>query len=104
MAVLQAIAGWRVVWRLSRTARGVRIAPSDVPCPGERVSVIVPVLDEQDRLAPCLEGLVAQPGEVGEILVVDGGSRDDTRELVSRFATRDERVRLITAGPIPVGW
>ncbi len=104
LAVLQAIAGWRVVWRLSRTARGVRIAPSDVPCPGERVSVIVPVLDEQDRLSPCLEGLVAQPGETGEILVVDGGSSDGTPALIARFVARDDRVRQIDASPIPLGW
>jgi dolichol-phosphate mannosyltransferase len=104
LAGLQAVAGGRVVWRLVRTARGVHIAPSDVPRPGERVSVIVPVLNEQDRLAPCLEGLGAQPGEVREILVVDGGSSDETQEVVSRFATRDERVRQIAAGPTPVGW
>jgi dolichol-phosphate mannosyltransferase len=104
LALLQAVAGARVVWRLARTARGVRIRPSDAPQGTERVSVIVPVLNEQGRLAPCLEGVISQPGEVAEIFVVDGGSSDGTCDLVARFAARDGRVRPITTSPIPAGW
>jgi dolichol-phosphate mannosyltransferase len=104
LALLQAVTGARVVSRLARTARGVRIRPSDAPQGAERVSVIVPVLNEKGRLAPCLEGLITQPGEVAEILVVDGGSSDGTRDLVARFAALDGRVRPIATGPIPAGW
>ena len=100
----QILAGARVVARLARTARGERIRTSDVPLPAERVTVIVPVLNERDRLPTCLTGLTAQPSEVVEILVVDGGSTDGTQELVSRFAARDDRVRLIDASPVPTGW
>ncbi len=43
-----------------------------------RISVIIPTLDESARLATTLGAIVAavQPGV--EVLVVDGGSRDDT--------------------------
>lgn len=101
LAFAQALAGARVILRLLRTARGERIDRTDAPQPGERVSVIVPVLDERDRLAPCLEGLLAQPPEVAEILVVDGGSTDGTPDLVARYARLDGRVRLVAAGPPP---
>jgi dolichol-phosphate mannosyltransferase len=104
LALLQAAAGIRVVSRLARTALGERIAPSDAPLTTERVSIIVPILNERSRLEPCLAGAIAQPGEVVEILVVDGGSRDGSQDLVSRFAARDDRVRQTAAGPIPAGW
>jgi dolichol-phosphate mannosyltransferase len=104
LAVVQALAGIRVVLRLARTARGERITVTDAPLPSERVTVLVPVLNERARLGPCLSGLIAQPGEVAEILVVDGGSSDGTQDLVAVFAARDARVRLVDASPIPTGW
>jgi dolichol-phosphate mannosyltransferase len=104
LAGVQTLAGIRVVLRLARTACGERIEVSDAPLPGERVTVLVPVLNERDRLGPCLAGLIAQPSEVAEILVVDGGSRDGTQNLVSMFAARDDRVRMVDASPIPMGW
>ncbi len=101
LALVQAVAGVRVVMRLLRTARGERIAATDAALPGERVTVVVPVLDERDRLAPCLDGLLAQPPEVAEILVVDGGSTDGTQEMVAGYARVGGRLRLVEAGPPP---
>jgi len=103
----QTILGARVLARFVRGSVGVRrveAAPAGpVLCEG-CVSVVVPVLDEDGRLGPCLEGLIAQGPEVGEILVVDGGSRDGTPELVMGYQRRDARVRLIDASPVPEGW
>ncbi len=105
MVLSQVLLGGHVVWRLARTARGRRIgAEPDASPGGERVTVIVPVLNEEHRLAPCLDGLVAQGGEVAEVLVVDGGSTDGTRGLIEAAARRDARVRLLAASPIPPGW
>ncbi len=104
LALAQALLGARVVWRLLRTARGARIGTSAAAAIEERVTVLVPVLDERGRLGPCLDGLVAQGPEVAEILVVDGGSTDGTTELVAAYAERDPRVRLVDASPVPAGW
>lgn len=41
--------------------------------------MIIPVLDEAGCIDRCLAALVRQPG-IDEIIVVDGGSTDDTRE------------------------
>ena len=103
LVVMQALLGARVIARLLRTAGGTRIAVHAEPlAPREFVSVIVPVLNEVPRLAPCLDGLIAQGPEVAEILVVDGGSDDGTRNLVRAFAARDGRLRLLDARPIPL--
>ena len=60
------------------------------------VSVIVATLDEAERLAPCLDGLIAQGRPLAEVLVVDSRSTDGTRDLVERAAHRDPRITLLT--------
>jgi glycosyltransferase involved in cell wall biosynthesis len=64
------------------------------------VSVIVPARNEETNLGACLESLVTQTGVAFEIIVVDDHSTDRTREIASSFPT----VRVIEAGPLPVGW
>jgi dolichol-phosphate mannosyltransferase len=104
VAFLQSVSGARVLWRLVRTARGTRIPLSDDPLPGERVAIIVPVLNERHRLGACLEQLIAQPAEAAEILVVDGGSTDGTPALVAHYQARDDRIRLLTTTLPRPGW
>jgi dolichol-phosphate mannosyltransferase len=102
LALAQAAAGARVMARLIATARGSRIRRRTEPLdPAETVSVLVPVLNEERRLGPCLDGLMAQGDEVAEIIVIDGGSTDSTRELVRSCADRDRRIRLVAAGSPP---
>lgn len=61
------------------------------------LSVILPVLDEAARITSQLTALLAQPG-LDEILVVDGGSRDDTLARALRVADQaDGRVRVLGA-------
>jgi dolichol-phosphate mannosyltransferase len=69
-----------------------------------RVSVVVPTLNEVDRIAPCLSGLSQQGEEVREILIVDSNSQDGTRELVKAAASADSRFDLRTDDPLPAGW
>ena len=48
------------------------------------VTVALPVLNEERRIEACLAAIVAQTyGNIIEILVVDGGSQDRTRAIVS---------------------
>jgi len=105
LALVQAALGARVVWRLWRTGYDVPIrAVSESSGEYGTLAIIVPVLDEAHRLTPCLHGLLAQGPDVGEILIVDGGSADHTRDLVRAYARRDPRMRLVEAGPAPSGW
>jgi succinoglycan biosynthesis protein ExoA len=60
------------------------------------VAVVVPTLDEEAHIRACLETLLAQVDEArGEILVVDGGSRDATREIVTQMAGAHPHLRLL---------
>lgn len=104
LALVQALLAAGVVRRLLRTARGTQVARNhDRPVIAGTVSVLVPVLDEERRLGPCLAGLAAQGPEVREILVIDGGSTDATRDIVRAAMARDRRIRLLDAAPVPAG-
>ncbi|MBW4574674.1 MAG: glycosyltransferase [Aphanothece sp. CMT-3BRIN-NPC111] len=68
------------------------------------VSVVVPTLNEAERISPCLAGLSQQSYEVREIVVVDSHSQDGTADLVKAAQQKDPRFRLITDDPLPDGW
>ena len=64
------------------------------------VSVIVPARNEEACLGTCLQSLQAQTGVTFEIIVVDDGSTDRTREIAESFPG----VRVIDAAPLRPGW
>jgi glycosyltransferase involved in cell wall biosynthesis len=64
------------------------------------VSVIVPARNEETILRTCLESLMAQTGLTFEVIVVDDGSTDRTREIAQSFPG----VRVVDPGPLPQGW
>ncbi|MGE5302473.1 MAG: glycosyltransferase [Alphaproteobacteria bacterium] len=97
------VRAWRAITRSLKLSPGVRVEPSDTPRTG-RLTILLPVLNESRRISPCLQSLITQPEEAAEILVVDGGSTDDTPQIVKRYHTIDERVRLIDASPVDPSW
>ena len=68
------------------------------------VSVVVPTLNEAERISPCLAGLSQQSYEVREITVVDSYSKDETPKLVKAASQKDPRFRLINDEALPPGW
>jgi glycosyltransferase involved in cell wall biosynthesis len=64
------------------------------------VSVIVPARDEEACLGACLESLAAQTGVDFEIILVNDGSTDHTREIAESFP----QVRVVDAEAPPSGW
>ena len=79
------------------------LGPGEYPVPlrTPRVSAIIAARNEELDLAECLDTLLAQSYPDLEILVVDGGSTDRTREIVR---ARSPRVRLLEEPPLPEGW
>ena len=68
------------------------------------VSIVVPTLNEAQRISPCLAGLSQQSYEVREITIVDSNSQDGTPDLVKAAGQQDPRFRVITDDPLPAGW
>ena len=52
------------------------------------LSIIIPTLDEESAIAECLARMQPMRAAGAELIVVDGGSRDATRELAAPLADR----------------
>jgi glycosyltransferase involved in cell wall biosynthesis len=63
-----------------------------------KVSIIVPVRDEQASIRELLDSLLAQTRPPDEIVITDGGSTDGTPQIIEDYITRGAPVRLIRAG------
>jgi glycosyltransferase involved in cell wall biosynthesis len=63
------------------------------PC----VSICVPLFNEERDVGECLESLLAldYPRDRLEILVLDGGSTDRTRETVAKLSAANPTIRLV---------
>jgi glycosyltransferase involved in cell wall biosynthesis len=64
------------------------------------ISIIVPARNEEANLGNCLESLTTQTDVAFEIVVVDDGSTDRTREIAQSFPG----VHVISPGPLAQGW
>jgi len=60
-----------------------------------RISVLMPVYNGRDFLRPAVESILAQKFEDFELIIVDDGSTDDSREIIRGY--RDPRIRLFAA-------
>ncbi len=58
------------------------------------LSIIIPALNAAARFPVCLEAIAAGGDLVGEVIVVDGGSADETVAIAERFGAR-----VLTAPP-----
>lgn len=103
LGALQVFFALRLAATFCKTASGQKVETFNGPAL-DRVTVVLPVLNERLRIKACLASLIAQPAEVSEILVVDGGSSDGTREIIQEYQSRDRRVRLVDAAPMDPNW
>ncbi|WP_460796773.1 glycosyltransferase [Microbacterium sp. GXF0217] len=62
------------------------------------VSVIMPVLNRAEIVGNAIESVLTQTHEALELIVIDDGSTDATRDVVAEYARLDRRVHLV-AGP-----
>ena len=56
------------------------------------VTVVIPALNEERSICACLDSVLGQTHRDLEVMVVDGGSTDRTRQLVEEYAATDPRV------------
>jgi glycosyltransferase involved in cell wall biosynthesis len=64
-----------------------------------KVSVIVPVRDEERSIRELLDSLLKQTRPPDEIVITDGGSVDATPQIIEEYIQKGAPVRLLRAGP-----
>lgn len=60
------------------------------------LSIVIPVYNEQENIAPLLEALKSYTPADTEYLLVDDGSTDDTLKAILLFSGRDSNVKCIS--------
>ena len=63
------------------------------------VSIIVPAYNAQKTIGRCIESILNQTYTDFELLVMDDGSKDETPEIIDRYAAKDARVIAVHTGP-----
>lgn len=82
--------------------------PGESAIPAEPVvSVVVPCRNERDHIESCLRSVLQQEALSGELelIVADGMSDDGTREILTKLAAQDARLRIVDnpTGATPSG-
>ncbi|MEO5580206.1 MAG: glycosyltransferase family 2 protein [Gemmatimonadaceae bacterium] len=67
------------------------------------VTICIPSFNREDLVGETLESLLAQTLPEWEAIVVDDGSTDAAMAVVSEYARRDSRIRLLERGRGPKG-
>jgi glycosyltransferase involved in cell wall biosynthesis len=66
------------------------------------ISLVVPIRDEEDSIRELIESVNRQTRRPSEIILVDGGSTDNTVKVVETLALTNPQIKLIrTAGATP---
>ena len=61
----------------------------------KKVSIIVPVYNAEKYLTECLDSLINQTLKEIEIIIINDGSTDNSKEIILDFARKDKRIIVI---------
>lgn len=62
----------------------------------KKISVIIPVYNAENYIAPCIQSVLNQTCKELEILVIDDGSTDRSPHILKELQRTDDRIRLLT--------
>ncbi len=68
------------------------------------ISILIPARNEEINMGNILKDLIEQEYSNIEIIVFNDNSEDNTEQIVSDFANRDSRIRLVNSVELPTGW
>ncbi|MCM1144084.1 MAG: glycosyltransferase [Blautia sp.] len=60
-----------------------------------KVSIIMPIYNEEKYLRECLESVINQSLKDIEIICINDGSTDSTKDIIDEFARKDKRIKAI---------
>ncbi|MDE6620062.1 MAG: glycosyltransferase [Lachnospiraceae bacterium] len=69
-----------------------------------KLSIILPSLNVAAYIRECIESVISQTLADMEILCIDAGSTDGTREIIKEYTARDSRIRFILSDKKSYGY
>lgn len=100
-ALLIVAARWVIA--LFNLVTGTPKAADQPVIPGE-LSVLVPARNEAETLPILLKSLQKSGPSVGEIIIYNDQSEDDTLAIAKQWASDDHRIRILEGSELPGGW
>ena len=61
----------------------------------KKFSIIVPVYNCQDYIARCIESVLNQNTKDMELILINDGSTDNTKEIIKQYAKENELIKII---------
>lgn len=61
-----------------------------------KVSIIIPVYNVEKYLCKCLDSVISQTYKDIEIICVNDGSTDNSLQILTEYANKDDRIKIIT--------
>lgn len=58
-----------------------------------KVSIVIPCFNVEEYLSRCIESILSQTHSDFELLLIDDGSHDKTREICEFYVAKDERIK-----------
>jgi hypothetical protein len=109
IAILLGAYWFVVAWRIQRGGKASLNLPPwqstlQESLANSRVSIIIAVRNEAERIGETVRRLLSQQSIAFEILVIDDRSTDETAQIVEQIASEDSRVRLIRIQTLADGW
>jgi hypothetical protein len=81
--------------------RGIYLSHKNKKITGEtkdykvKISVLIPVYNREEYISRAIESVLNQTFTNFEVICIDNGSTDRTKEIIREYAKKDKRVRLI---------
>ena len=68
------------------------------------ISIVIPVYNMERYISACIDSILSQNYKNIELILVDDGSTDSTRTILTDYAGRDSRIKLIFQENKGVSW
>lgn len=60
------------------------------------ISIIIPLYNSEEYIAPCLESVLKQSYDDYEVLVIDDGSKDASADIVAEYSKSNSKIKLFS--------
>lgn len=100
LVILWAYAGYALImFAIAKSKKGINKEKNKAEKNAVLTTIIVPTFNEEEIMSKKLKNLLqlSYPKEYLEILIVDGGSTDRTKEIVNQYASNNNHIRLIAS-------
>lgn len=69
-----------------------------------RISVLIPARNEENKIGPCVNSLLAQDYPNFQVIVLNDNSTDRTGEILDGICQKDKRLSVINGKQLPHDW